>query len=241
MSAEEPTTVPPTETENRERAMVGLAELDRQLEDAEAEGRALQERVRRLRTQIRNEERRLGLSKGLRSSGSLGRTLTFGILAGNGAGVFFLLFNLIMSAVLGNGFLDPLRLTAAIAVGRSVLPLSSPLYGPVIVGLIVHVLLSGFYGAVFAVAARYVEILRQNLMFATTAFGLAIWIVNFFIFSPLFFPWFNRGSPDIVVFIAHTLFFGMPLGAILLEFTPTGGILASNGPGSSLSARLARR
>lgn len=230
-----------SQADTREREMVGLADLNRRLEEAEADGRALQQRIRLLRTQIRDEERRLGLSKRFISSGGLVRTLGVGILAGNGAGIFFLLFNLTMSAALGRGFLDPLRLTAAIAVGKSVLPLSSPLYDALLVGLIVHVALSGFYGALFAVAARYITRLRQNLMFATTAFGLGIWIVNFFIFSPLLFPWFSRGSPDIVEFIAHTIFFGMPLGAILLEFTPSGGILSSNGPGNSLSARLARR
>jgi hypothetical protein len=96
-----------------------------------------------------------------------------------------------------------------------------------IVGLIVHLSLAAIYGAIFAVAARYIAFLRRDLLIATTVFGLGIWVFNFYVFSPWLFPWFDD-SPDIVQFVAHTVFYGMPLGFILLEFTPSGGILASN-------------
>ena len=160
------------------------------------------------------------------TSGSLGRTLGAGILAGVGAGITFALFVMVMDAGLGNGFLDWLRQSASIALGRSVLPARSTL-SVVIVGLFVHLSLAALYGAIFAVAARYVTFLQRELLIATMVFGLGIWILNFYVFSPLLFPWFDD-SPDIVQFIAHTVFYGMPLGLILLEFTPSGGILASH-------------
>jgi hypothetical protein len=170
------------------------------------------------------------------SSASLGHTLGLGFLGGVGAGIFFLLFNLIMSSILGLGFLGPLRQIAAIAMGAGVLPATSSLVGPVIVGLLVHVSLSGLYGATFAVAARYIAILRRDMMVATTVFGLGIWVVNYYVFTPWLFPWFDD-SPDIVQFIAHTVFYGVPLGIILLEFTPSGGILANNWARTPMATR----
>lgn len=214
------------ETEIRQREPAGLVELTRQLHDAEAEARAAQHRARLLRTLIQDEQRRLRKTRSIMTSGSLGRTVGVGMLAGIGAGVTFALFVMAMDAVLGNGFLDWLRQSAAIALGRSVEPASSTL-SVVVVGLIVHVSLAALYGAIFAVAARYITFLQRELMFATMVFGLGIWVLNFYVVSPLLFPWFDD-SPDIVQFIAHTLFYGMPLGLILLEFTPSGGILASN-------------
>lgn len=170
------------------------------------------------------------------SWGSLGHTLSLGILGGAGAGIFFLLFNMVIGEVLGLGFLDPLRQIAAIALGSSVLPARSSLFVPLIVGLAVHASLSALYGATFAVAARYITILRRDLMVATTVFGLGIWIINYYVFTPWLFPWFDS-SPDIAQFIAHTVFYGMPLGIILLEFTPSGGILASNWAHTPMTTR----
>jgi len=232
--------LPLPETQIREREPFDLADLTRQLREAEAEARgaqhrarllqaearAAEHRARLLRTQIQAEERRSQKSRSVMSSGSLGRTLGVGILAGAGAGITFALFMMVMDAVLGNGPLDWLRQSAAIALGSSADSPRSQL-SVLIVGLIVHLSLAALYGASFAVAARYISFLRRDLLIATTAFGLGIWILNFYVFSPWLFPWFDD-SPDILQFIAHTVFYGMPLGAILLEFTPTGGILASN-------------
>jgi hypothetical protein len=71
------------------------------------------------------------------------------------------------------------------------------------------------------VTARYIRILRLDLIIATTAFGLAIWIINFYFFSPLLFPWFQSNIMS-VQFMAHTFFYGMTLGAILLKLMPSG-------------------
>lgn len=223
----EPTVVlPPSETEIPERGPLDLADLTRLLEEAEAEARAAQLRARRLRIQIQVEERRRRRSKSVLSTGSLGRTLGVGIIAGVGAGISFALFMMVMDAILGDGFLDWLGQSAAIALGSSALTARSQV-SVLVVGLIVHVSLAALYGAIFAVAARYIAFLRRDLIIATTVFGLGIWVLNFYLFSPWLFPWFDD-SPDMLQFIAHTVFYGMPLGAILLEFTPSGGILTSN-------------
>jgi hypothetical protein len=203
-----------------------LADLTGQLEEAVAEARAAHHRARLLRMQIQEEKRRLRRSASAMSSGSLGQALRAGVLAGVGAGISLALFVMVMDAILGKGFLDWLRQSAAIALGNSVLMASSPV-DVLVVGLILHLSLAALYGAIFAVAARYITFLRHDLLIATTLFGLGIWVLNFYVFSPWLFPWFDD-TPDVVQFAAHTIFYGMPLGAILLEFTPSGGILASN-------------
>lgn len=215
-----------SETEAPDRQPLGLAGLTRQLGEAEAEARAAQRRARLLRMQIQDEERRLRRSTIVMTSGSLRQTLGVGVLAGLCAGISLAMFVMVMDAILGDSFLDWLRYSAAIALGSSALPDRSPLT-VLIIGLIVHLSLASLYGAIFAVAARYITFLRRDLLIATTLFGLAIWLLNFYVFSPWLFPWFED-SPDLVQFIAHTVFYGMPLGVILLEFTPSGGILTSN-------------
>lgn len=235
MSFGEPRSGPPlVRRESRELELVDVTDLNRRLEEAMAEVRAAQNRVRLLRAELR-----LRSAKNVIAVGGLGQTIGVGAIAGIGAGLIFALFHMIMSQILGTGFLDPLRLIAAIALGPSVLPQNSPLFLPLIVGLLVHVSLAALYGAIFAVSARYIRILRRDLITATTLFGLGIWLVNFYFFSPLLFPWFGH-TLDIVQFISHTLFYGMPLGAILLEFTPSGGLLTGNRSETS-HAGLARR
>jgi hypothetical protein len=214
-----------TETAVRQQPL-NLTDLTRHLEDAEAEARTARQRARLLRMRVQDEKRRLRRSNSVMSSGSLGRTLSVGVLAGVGAGISLALFVMVMNAILGDGFLDWLRYSAAIALGRSVLSDSAPLT-VLVIGLILHLSLAGLYGATFAVAARYISFLRRDLLVATTLFGLGIWVLNFYVFSPWLFPWFDD-SHYLVQFVAHTVFYGMPLGVILLEFTPSGGILASN-------------
>ena len=109
-----------TETAVRQQPL-NLTDLTRHLEDAEAEARTARQRARLLRMRVQDEKRRLRRSNSVMSSGSLGRTLSVGVLAGVGAGISLALFVMVMNAILGDGFLDWLRYSAAIALGRSVL------------------------------------------------------------------------------------------------------------------------
>lgn len=237
MSVDEPNIGSPPAAPEIERGPLDLADLTRRFQEAQlearaawhraqlhqVEARAAEERSKLLRVQIQAEQRRRRKSKTAMSSGGLGRTLGAGILAGVAAGVTMALFVMAMNVVYGDSFLDWLHYSAGIALGKTALPDNAPLF-VLSVGVVVHLSLSALYGAVFAVAARYIRIVRRDLIVATAIFGLGIWIVNFYVFSPLLFPWFNS-SPFIVQFIAHTVFYGIPLGVILLEFTPSGGIL----------------
>lgn len=58
--------------------------------------------------------------------------------------------------------------------------------------------------------------LRGGTAFVVVAsiFGLALWLINFYVIAPFAFPWFLQSSP-LVQFVGHTFFFGSVLGYYL--------------------------
>ena len=153
-----------------------------------------------------------------RESG-VGKWVGAGIVAGLLAGLVFIVFELIMAAILTPSVFGPLRLISAIVLGKGALP-PPPVAGLgviVVVGLIVHFVLSALWGAIFGAAAGLIGALsnsRAALIVAASVFGLALWLVNFYVIAPVVFPWFAMANP-VVQFFAHTFFYGTTLGLIL--------------------------
>ncbi|MBI3910316.1 MAG: hypothetical protein HY320_05210 [Armatimonadetes bacterium] len=86
------------------------------------------------------------------------------------------------------------------------------------VGLIVHAAISIFWGVVYNIGLGWR--LGMNATWQALAgmgFGLAIWLVDFYILAPLFWPWFKDANP-IAQFIIHVFFYGLPLGLALAAF-----------------------
>lgn len=142
-----------------------------------------------------------------------------GLVAGLIAGVVFLVFEMVVAGIMTPSAFGPPRMIGAIAVGEGALP-PEPTIGLATVlpvALVVHFILSGIYGVMFGAVSGAVSVLRDNrgtLILAATAFGLALWIFNFYVISPVLFPWFGMANP-IVQFLAHTFFFGTALGLVL--------------------------
>jgi hypothetical protein len=137
---------------------------------------------------------------------------------GIAAGGVFLIIEMIAAGIMGQSAFDPLRMIAAIALGEGALPVQ-PTVGLAIVvpvALATHYALSAIYGAVFGVAVAEIGALRHDrvvLVGAAAAFGLLLWLVNFYVIAPIAFPWFSMADP-FVQFLAHT-FFGAALGLSL--------------------------
>ncbi len=148
-----------------------------------------------------------------------GSWITAGAVAGIIAGIVFAAFEVIMAAIMGQGFFAPLRMIGAIGLGEGALP-PQPAIGLVTVvpvALVIHMILSILYAAGFAVIASFVGVLRENrtwLVGAATVAGFALWIVNFYVIAPFAFPWFGMAN-SVVQFFAHTFFFGTVLGLLL--------------------------
>ena len=153
-----------------------------------------------------------------RESGA-GKWITAGLVAGLLAGIAFIVFELVLAAVLTPSVFGPLRLISAIVLGKEALP-PPPVasLGTVIpVGLILHFVLSALWGVIFGAAAGLIGALsnsRGALIVTASVFGLALWLVNFYVIAPIVFPWFGMTNP-VVQFFAHTFFFGTALGLIL--------------------------
>ena len=108
----------------------------------------------------------------------------------------------------------PMRMTAAIALGPSVLPPPETFgIGLFAVAVAVHLALSAACGVLIAVLvgrAGWIEGLLTGF-----AFGLALWIANYFVLAPALFPWLTplRGQP---LTPALHVFFGAAAAAAYL-------------------------
>ena len=150
----------------------------------------------------------------------LGTWVGIGALTGVLAGLVFALFQVIMSAVgLGTPLGELVEMVEGVTFGGGSASVSAPAIAApeIAIAGLTHLVLSAIYGAVFGAVASKVRALsndKKALIGAATAFGLLIWIVNFFVIAPAAFPWFAETN-GVVQFFAHTLFYGTVLGLLL--------------------------
>lgn len=155
----------------------------------------------------------------LDSNAGAGSWAVAGLVAGLIAGIVFLVFEMVVAALVAGGAFGPPRMIGAIALGQSALP-GQPTVGlatALIAALIIHFILSAIYGTVFGAVAASVGFLRSSsgaLIAAASVFGLLLWLVNFYVIAPILFPWFLMANP-VVQFLAHTFFYGTALGLLL--------------------------
>jgi len=150
-----------------------------------------------------------------------------GALAGIVAGIVFAAFEMIVSALMTGpeAFFMPLRMIGAIALGPEALDPGYSIVTAGVTGVIVHLVLAIIYGVIFGEIAA---MLRGQGAFtiAGSIFGLALWLINFYVIAPFAFPWFLDANP-LVQFIAHTFFFGSVLGYYLWESHRRSGLEGS--------------
>ena len=143
-----------------------------------------------------------------------------GILGGILGGLAIAAFDMVSAAVLMGlqAFFGPLREISGIVLGPQALEPTYPLLTAALVGVLTHMTLSIIYGIAFAGVVAAVPQLRASsmiLVIAASLFGLAIWLVNFYLIAPVVgWTWFAMANP-VVQFIAHTFFYGTVLGIYL--------------------------
>jgi hypothetical protein len=151
----------------------------------------------------------------------VGAWIRYGILGGIIAGIVFALFEMIMAVVLdgAGAFFMPLRMIGGMGLGPQAMDPGTSLLTAGGAGLVIHMLLSMAYGVASAAVLSLVPRLsasRMAMIASTSVAGLLLWIVNFYVFAPVFgWTWFPNGTNPVVQFVAHTFFYGSVLGLVL--------------------------
>jgi hypothetical protein len=133
------------------------------------------------------------------------------------AGLGFAAFQMLAAAwqMGSRGLFMPLRMIGAILLGRQALDPSYGVAYAVIVGLMVHVTLSIGFAVLFVVLFQPGRPLRsmRQLLLAGCLYGVLLWIVNFYVVAPILgWYWFPDRTSPAMQFLAHTFFYGYPLG-----------------------------
>lgn len=146
-----------------------------------------------------------------------------GITGGLIAGVVFLVFESLYALIAAGNLFGPLAMMASIPMQTP--PPQIGLGSAIFVGLITHAILSIGFGLVVTFLIDKVDALRSStatLLVVTSAFGLVLWLVNFYVLSGILgTPWFATAPSALWQgFIAHTFFFGTVLGGYLTSQLP---------------------
>lgn len=133
------------------------------------------------------------------------------ITAGAVAGLVFVVMEMVLVGTVGGGSpWAPPRMMGAIALGTSALPPPATFDAAIFaVGMLVHFGLSIILAAIFAALVGSREFSITILAILGAAFGLAVYVVNFYGFTAVF-PWFEMARNWITI-LAH-LVFGAVLG-----------------------------
>lgn len=121
----------------------------------------------------------------------------------------------------------PVRQLAAIVLGEQALDGDFSVVAVLLVGgVLLNVALNVLFCAMFAAVVVLVPRLAASgprLVAAATVFGVLLWLFNFYVFTPLVgWDWFPDLHDPVVEAVAHTVFFGVPLGAWLAVRGPAG-------------------
>jgi hypothetical protein len=120
-----------------------------------------------------------------------------------GGALFLALEFLLVPLFLGGSAWGPLRMIAAIVLGRDVLPPPATFDGGIMsTAVLVHFMLSALFGIILAVALRRSS--SELGILGGAVFGLALYFVNFYVMTAVF-PWFVAGRNWVSVF-SHIAF-----------------------------------
>jgi hypothetical protein len=161
-------------------------------------------------------------------------TVRFGsesiVISGVIAGIVFIVFEMLAAAAQAGAQAAamPLRMIAAIVLGRETLEPSYSLATVVTTGMAVHLVLSVVFAAICAVViiplANRVSpgfaVRAHNVTLVAVAFAIALWLVNVYVVAPAAgWTWFATRTDPLVQVLAHVVCFGWPMGWMLEHST----------------------
>ena len=145
-----------------------------------------------------------------------------GAIAGVGGGLAMAITGFLIAAVLGlDSWLGPKEI-AALVYGPAAITQPGFVVGPVVAGIVLHVLVAGALGAMF-------EIVYHRILHLTTAFGLPVyagliagiwlWVANYFVVLPVLNPGLTETSA--AAFLVQHLLYGTVTGLLDIRLRPT--------------------
>lgn len=136
--------------------------------------------------------------------------------AGIIGGAVFLALDMVLTSLSGGSGSEPLRLIAAIMLGDTVLSPSASFFPSImLVGLIVHAVLSILYGLTISTLVNRTGLATAALLGSIA--GLGLYVLNFYIFTSVF-PWFANARIWVTVLV-H-LVFGFVVASSYTLMTP---------------------
>lgn len=135
------------------------------------------------------------------------------------AGIVFVMAEMILIAIAGNGMIwGPPRMMAGVVMGQDVLPPPATFdFLIVMIGMMVHFVLSIILGLILGLIIAKWRLSTGTAIVAGLVLGLIVYLVNFYVMTGLF-PWFANARNLITAF-SHVLFGGV-LGGIYRAMAP---------------------
>jgi NADH:ubiquinone oxidoreductase subunit 3 (subunit A) len=145
------------------------------------------------------------------------RTVSEGALGGLVAGAVLAIAEVLLALLTGGSALTPFRMFASVAFGRVALGTMAPGLA-LLVGALVHFLLSAIFGGVYGRMNKPFEAETRGSWLRQSAiglfFGLVLWFLNFQVTARILYPWF-LAMPQVPQMLLHAFCFGLPLGLML--------------------------
>jgi uncharacterized membrane protein YagU involved in acid resistance len=125
------------------------------------------------------------------------------VVAGLVAGIVFLMVEMLLVPLVGGSPWGPPRMMAAMVMGTEVLPPPASFdLGIMMVAMIIHFVLSIAFAVVLGLIIHRME--RGAATIVGLGYGLALYLVNFYLFTAVF-PWFANARNWVTV-VTHLLF-----------------------------------
>jgi hypothetical protein len=144
-----------------------------------------------------------------------------GAIAGVAGGVAMAVVAALLSASMGQDIWHEPKRIAVIVYGPAALAASGFDLGPVLVGTLIHLLVSAVLGAIFGIVTRRWLHLTSDFgtpMMAGLVYGLLIWLVAYFAVLPLLNPALLEVYPP--AFIIQHVAYGVVLGLVYMWLRP---------------------
>ena len=144
-----------------------------------------------------------------------------GAIAGLAGGVAMAVVAALLSASMGQDIWHESKRIAAILYGPAALTGSGFDPGPVLLGSLLHLLVSAVLGAIFGVVTRRWLHLTSDFgtpVMAGLVYGLLIWLVAYFVVLPLLNPALLEVYPP--AFIIQHVAYGVVLGLVYMWLRP---------------------